>query len=98
MAKNKNAQFKLVLTQLITDIFDKNKNLEYDSAEEKISAGFINQGSKFSYQFATDTNGNYTNQWHGQSKDGKELPTATYFYSINKQNGSSVTGWVYINR
>lgn len=27
MAKNKNAQFKLVLTQLISDIFEKNKNI-----------------------------------------------------------------------
>ena len=27
MAKNKNAQVKLVLTQLITDIFNKNKNV-----------------------------------------------------------------------
>jgi len=43
-------------------------------------------------------NGNYSNQWHGQSKDGKDLPTATYFYSINKQDGTAVTGWVYINR
>ena len=27
MAKNKNSQVKLVLTQLITDIFEKNKNI-----------------------------------------------------------------------
>ena len=27
MAKNKNAQFKLVLTQLISDIFEKNRNI-----------------------------------------------------------------------
>lgn len=42
--------------------------------------------------------GNYTKEWHGQSNDGKELPDATYFYSITKQDGTTVTGWVYINR
>lgn len=43
-------------------------------------------------------NGNYTNQWHGQTNDGKALPDGTYFYSLQKDDGSSVTGWVYINR
>lgn len=42
--------------------------------------------------------GSYSNQWHGQDRDGKDLPDATYFYSITKQDGSTVTGWVYINR
>lgn len=43
-------------------------------------------------------NGAYTNQWHGQSNNGKDLPDGTYYYSIQKEDGSSVTGWVYINR
>ncbi len=43
-------------------------------------------------------NGSYSNQWHGQSNDGKELPSATYFYSVAKQDGSTATGWIYINR
>ncbi|WP_372753490.1 choice-of-anchor J domain-containing protein [Mariniflexile sp.] len=42
--------------------------------------------------------GNYTNQWHGQSKKGDDLPDATYFYTIRKQDGSASTGWIYINR
>ncbi|MEZ0007978.1 gliding motility-associated-like protein, partial [Flavobacterium sp. 28YEA47A] len=42
--------------------------------------------------------GSYTNEWHGQDRDGKDLPDATYFYSISKQDGTTVTGWVYINR
>ncbi|MGH2664282.1 choice-of-anchor J domain-containing protein [Flavobacterium sp.] len=42
--------------------------------------------------------GNYTNQWNGLSSSGEELPDATYFYSIRKANGNTVTGWVYINR
>jgi gliding motility-associated-like protein len=41
---------------------------------------------------------NYTNQWHGQTNGGEELPDGTYFYSIHKVDGSSTTGWVYINR
>jgi gliding motility-associated-like protein len=42
--------------------------------------------------------GNYTNQWIGQSNGGDKLPDGTYFYSIQKENGTTVTGWVYINR
>ena len=42
--------------------------------------------------------GNYTNQWHGQENGGNELPTGTYYYSFQNNNGESKTGWVYINR
>ena len=42
--------------------------------------------------------GNYTNQWNGVSGNGNELPDGTYFYAIHKENGTTVTGWVYINR
>lgn len=42
--------------------------------------------------------GNYTNQWFGQTNGGDDLPVGTYFYSITTENGTSVTGWVYINR
>ncbi len=41
---------------------------------------------------------NYTNQWKGQSDDGKELPDATYYYAISKSDGQTITGWVYLNR
>uniref|UniRef100_UPI00278BC366 choice-of-anchor L domain-containing protein n=1 Tax=Flavobacterium aerium TaxID=3037261 RepID=UPI00278BC366 len=40
---------------------------------------------------------NYTDQWHGQSEKGNELPDGTYYYVIEKSTGSE-TGWVYINR
>ncbi|MHA3789715.1 choice-of-anchor J domain-containing protein [Flavobacterium hauense] len=40
----------------------------------------------------------YTNQWHGQDTNENELPDGTYFYSIEKTDGSSTTGWIYINR
>jgi gliding motility-associated-like protein len=42
--------------------------------------------------------GTYTDQWYGQDKGGNELPTGTYFYSLERSNGETRTGWVYINR
>ncbi|AWG24190.1 fibronectin type III domain-containing protein [Flavobacterium kingsejongi] len=42
--------------------------------------------------------GAYTNQWHGQSKNHDELPDGTYYYMIEKTNGTNETGWVYINK
>lgn len=41
---------------------------------------------------------NYTNEWAGQGSNGDELPTGTYFYMIERTNGESKTGWVYLNR
>ena len=41
---------------------------------------------------------NYTNQWHGQTDDGKELPSATYYYVIEFRSGESKTGWIYVMR
>jgi gliding motility-associated-like protein len=41
---------------------------------------------------------NYTNQWGGQSDNGDELPDGTYYYVINRDNGETKTGWIYINR
>lgn len=40
---------------------------------------------------------NYTNEWNGQSNNGDDLPTGTYFYII-EHSGQSKTGWVYVNR
>lgn len=41
---------------------------------------------------------NYTNEWNGKGSNGDELPTGTYFYMIERSNGETITGWVYINR
>ena len=42
---------------------------------------------------------NYTKEWFGQSDTGNELPDATYFYVIQKADGTAgVTGWIYVNR
>lgn len=41
---------------------------------------------------------NYTNQWDGHTNDGQELPSATYYYVIDRTDGRNFSGWVYINR
>lgn len=41
--------------------------------------------------------GDYTDQWHGQSQGGKSLPDGTYYYVLISNNKTR-TGWVYINR
>lgn len=46
---------------------------------------------------------NYVNQWKGQSKNGNDLPTGTYFYVIDLNGndavyGQQATGWIYLNR
>ncbi|WP_166666188.1 choice-of-anchor J domain-containing protein [Myroides indicus] len=39
----------------------------------------------------------YTTQWHGQNKNGKQLPDGTYYYVI-QAHGKTRTGWVQINK
>ena len=41
---------------------------------------------------------NYTNEWHGQSDEGDELPVGTYFYTMEYENGKQRAAWVYIQR
>ncbi|TRW99740.1 gliding motility-associated C-terminal domain-containing protein [Flavobacterium gawalongense] len=41
---------------------------------------------------------NYTDQWKGQSDKGDELPSATYYYVIEFNNGQTKTGWIYLIR
>ncbi len=41
---------------------------------------------------------NYTNQWDGNSSEGDELPSATYFYYVVFDNNEEQTGWIYLNR
>lgn len=42
--------------------------------------------------------GEYTNQWHGQTSGNEELPTGTYFYTFVRANGEVTTQWIYLNR
>jgi gliding motility-associated-like protein len=41
---------------------------------------------------------NYTNQWYGQSDNGNELPTGTYYFVMERDNVEAKSGWIYINR
>ena len=42
---------------------------------------------------------NYTNEWHGQTDNGDELPVGTYFYTMIYENGAKQrSSWVYINK
>ncbi|OUS01471.1 hypothetical protein A9Q86_06730 [Flavobacteriales bacterium 33_180_T64] len=41
---------------------------------------------------------NYTDEWHGQTNDGDELPVGTYFYTMEYENGKRRSAWVYIQR
>jgi gliding motility-associated-like protein len=41
---------------------------------------------------------NYSDEWHGQSNKGEELPDGTYYYVINFDDVPTKTGWIYINR
>lgn len=46
----------------------------------------------------------YSNEWFGQTDNGKELETGTYFYVLTLAEGKTLhnkhvlTGWVYLNR
>ncbi|WP_035754203.1 choice-of-anchor L domain-containing protein, partial [Flavobacterium suncheonense] len=54
----------------------------------------VNRYGREVYQHGTG----YTNQWHGQSSNGNELPDGTYFYVIEAGDGMTRTGWIYINK
>lgn len=46
---------------------------------------------------------NYVNGWHGQDRNGGELPTSTYFYVVKLQNphplyGNIISKWIYLQR
>jgi gliding motility-associated-like protein len=41
---------------------------------------------------------NYTDQWKGQSDKGDDLPSATYYYVMELNEGQSKTGWIYLIR
>jgi gliding motility-associated-like protein len=70
----------------------KNENFDLTGMDIKNISIFNRYGQKV-YGYGN----NYTNQWHGQSDNGEELPTGTYYYAIEHSGGKS-TGWVYINR
>ncbi len=41
---------------------------------------------------------NYTDQWHGQTDKGDELPVGTYYFVFEQNDGQNKSGWIYINK
>ena len=41
---------------------------------------------------------NYVNEWYGQTNDGDELPTGTYYYIIELSTENPISDWIYINK
>jgi gliding motility-associated-like protein len=59
----------------------------------------VNKLSIFNrYGMKVYSRNDYTNQWCGQSDNGDELPDGTYYYVIERDNGETKTGWIYINK
>jgi gliding motility-associated-like protein len=71
---------------------DKNDNFDL-SGFDVIFLGIYNRFGQEVYSHS-----NYTSEWHGQSSSNGELPTGTYYYMLQRGNGNSLTGWVYVNR
>lgn len=40
----------------------------------------------------------YKKEWHGQDANNNILPSATYFYRVDFEDGQIKTGWIYLNR
>jgi gliding motility-associated-like protein len=71
-----------------------NKNDAFDLTAFKVkSLSIFNRFGLLVYRQSL-----YTNQWEGQDDHGSELPTGTYYYTVEQDNGNTKTGWVYINR
>lgn len=69
-----------------------NDNFDLKGLGVKMLSIFNRYGTKV-YGFA-----NYTDQWKGQTDNGKELPDGTYYFVIDQNSGETKTGWIYINR
>ena len=48
------------------------------------------------YGLTIYTASNYSKEWHGQTDNGKKLPTGVYYYTAKLDKGEQRTGWVYL--
>ena len=81
-----------------------------DSLNDELDLEFLNDRTGISklqifnrYGTLVYEKNNYVNGWFGQTNDGDELPTGTYFYVLDLLGedsvyGSQPTGWIYLNR
>lgn len=71
-----------------------NKNDSFDLSGFNVSyLGIYNRYGQEVY-----SKDNYTSEWHGQTSNNNSLPTGTYYFMVQRNDGRSETGWVYINR
>ena len=71
-----------------------NKNDELDLTDFSVKK--ISVFNRYGQEVYSKTN--YVKEWHGQDMNGSDLPTGTYFYMIERTDGTSKTGWIYLNR
>ena len=71
---------------------DKNDNFDLASYNVSKLEIFNRYGRK------VYTKSNYVDEWYGQSDNGNDLPTGTYYYVIEFRDLPTKTGWIYINR
>jgi len=90
------ANSKCIIPNVITPNEDgKNDALVLDFLNAKEGIDKIEIFNRWGHVVFEKENG-YTDEWHGQSPDGKDLPNATYYYVIKLRNGETKTGWVYL--
>lgn len=81
----------------------KNDNLDLTFLNDRTGISSIEIFNRHGRSVYNKTGG-YTNEWAGQSDDGNELVTGTYYYVIKLDavdkvfDKQVVTGWIYINR
>ena len=91
--------FEVVNTQCFIQRGISPGNMDGDNDFFDLSTMDVRQLSIFNrYGQEVYSRSNYTNEWYGQTNSGDELPTGTYFYMIERDNGEQITGWIYINR
>ncbi len=85
-----------IIPQVITpDDNGKNDAFVLDYLNDKYGIEKIEIFNRWGTKVFEKENG-YTDQWHGQSKSGSELPPASYFYVVKLKNGDVKTGYVQV--
>ncbi|MGB1307619.1 MAG: gliding motility-associated C-terminal domain-containing protein [Oceanihabitans sp.] len=72
-----------------------NKNDTFDLSNHDVQS--LEVFNRYGIKVFSKTNG-YTNQWHGQSDGGEDLPVGTYFYVMKYQGNKTKSSWVYLNK
>ena len=91
-----NTETVLVTINEIPSGFSPNGDGINDTFDIKFLAKNIKVYNRYGYKVYEKTL--YRNEWNGNSEAGDKLPVGTYYYIIENNNGSPLTGWVYINR